>query len=404
MPDEVQNSDLALHVFRSLIDIIGRRSSEAYAIVGVSTIKNKILEKYYFLKYIDIKETSYVDTLQLISIQPEINDIQTQQLCNAINEIIDILTASIGKAADFYFLRELKEDIGDPYDQILIDHGVNLDSKQFKYLLDRKKIKTEFITNSDLLKNVLEVTFEVIQDMKNRREAYTTIVKSLNLFSTKYEFLQYVHINDISIIKDVDLITLSEEVNNIQTSKISEVVNKILIEANKTVNTEAGPQFVTKFKNRITKTYLTKLEKIGVDLKILLQTGHESVFRHVFEALIEILTQASTQSYAVLAIDEVLKKINTRFEFLKFITVDSNRYSDGVEAITILFDIEKVSPVDAGRAIQKLIEEIITYLGEEAGQHFIDEFKKNLGETYLIRIEEMGVNLHMVELRRNLAW
>jgi len=65
---------------------------------------------------------------------------------------------------------------------------------------------------------------------------------------------------------------------------------------------------------------------------------------------------------------------------------------------------EKVKESDLGRALQKLIENISTSLGEDAGEHFMDIFKKQLGKAYLLRIEEMGVNLHMIELKRTMSW
>ncbi len=43
-------------------------------------------------------------------------------------------------------------------------------------------------------------------------------------------------------------------------------------------------------------------------------------------------------------------------------------------------------------------------LGENAGRNFINRLKKRLGKAYLLRIEEMGINLYMIELRHNLMW
>jgi len=50
------------------------------------------------------------------------------------------------------------------------------------------------------------------------------------------------------------------------------------------------------------------------------------------------------------------------------------------------------------------VEDLTISLGEEAGENFIEIFKKRLGKAYVLRIEEMGVNLHMIELKRNLTW
>ena len=47
-------------------------------------------------------------------------------------------------------------------------------------------------------------------------------------------------------------------------------------------------------------------------------------------------------------------------------------------------------------------EEIVGSLGAELEHKFITEFKNSLEKNYLLRIEEMGVNLHMIQLRQEL--
>jgi hypothetical protein len=59
---------------------------------------------------------------------------------------------------------------------------------------------------------------------------------------------------------------------------------------------------------------------------------------------------------------------------------------------------------ELGRGLQKIMESLIKSLGDEAGHNFVEKFKKRLGKAYILRIEEIGVNLHMMELRQNLFW
>ena len=78
------------------------------------------------------------------------------------------------------------------------------------------------------------------------------------------------------------------------------------------------------------------------------------------------------------------------------------RYSDGIDAMSVFAYIDAVSHPDLGKAIQKLIEKVMMSLGENAGKDFVKKFKEHLGNAYILKIEEMGVNLHMIELRQNL--
>ena len=57
-----------------------------------------------------------------------------------------------------------------------------------------------------------------------------------------------------------------------------------------------------------------------------------------------------------------------------------------------------------GRGIQKLIEKISSSLGEDAGQNFVERLKFRLGKAYVLKMEELGVNLHLVKLREDLVF
>jgi hypothetical protein len=93
-----------------------------------------------------------------------------------------------------------------------------------------------------------------------------------------------------------------------------------------------------------------------------------------------------------------------RYSYLKYVKIDNTRYSEGINAISIPTGLNTIRSSEIGRAIQKIIEGIAISLGDEAGQYFIERFAQHLGKVYLLRMEEMGVNLHMIQLKQNLLW
>ena len=160
------------------------------------------------------------------------------------------------------------------------------------------------------------------------------------------------------------------------------------------------PLPIDEFKRQLTSDYRTKLEEMGVNLKKK-QFGHSLVYKNVINALITVLSQASTQRYAVFALNSFLKKIDTNYDFLKhikIIPVESNELCN----VSIMINLDEISETDIRRSIQKLLEEIIDSLGEDMGKRFINEFKNCLEKSCLSQIEEMGVNLHMLQLRQEL--
>jgi len=139
---------------------------------------------------------------------------------------------------------------------------------------------------------------------------------------------------------------------------------------------------------------------MGVNLKKK-QFGNSLVFKYVIKAIIAVISQASTQRYAVFAMNSFLKKIDTKYVFLKHIVVNPVE-SDELCDVSVMTNLDEISETDVRRAIQKLLEEIIDSLGGKLGQKFINEFKNSLEKNCLLQIEEMGVNLHMIQLRHDL--
>jgi len=99
-----------------------------------------------------------------------------------------------------------------------------------------------------------------------------------------------------------------------------------------------------------------------------------------------------------------LRKFEDRYEYLEKIKIDGTRFSESFDAIIVPQEIDSIRASELGRGIRRIMEDIIGSLGEEAGSQFITKFKKRLGKAYLLRIEEIGVNLHLIELKQNLRW
>ncbi len=405
MQQEITNANLLHIILRAILDVVARRSSDTYAVVSISTVLKKLQDKHPLFSYVTINKSDYEQAVRRVTISPQVNQLPLEKTTHAINDLIIAITQAIGKAADYYFLRELKDDIGYEYETILKELGIDLDFMQNQYLINRKQTLTPTITNHNLLNRIFTSMYTLLEDEIGQAHALELLNELLQRLSTKYTYFQLVTLNDIHFNQKDNLVTISQEINQLSSSELAEGINRFLRDINNSLeHTQPSSNIVEQLKNKLTDLYVQKLEEMGVNLTVVMQMKHQLIFKHVIKALISVLSRASTPSYAVLAIDNIIKKIHNKYAFLDYIQIDNTRYSDGIDAVSIMTKIEDISPTQAGRSIQKLIEEVIKHLGEEAGQNFVDEFKSLLGKDYLIRIEEMGVNLHMVELRQNLMW
>jgi hypothetical protein len=222
-------------------------------------------------------------------------------------------------------------------------------------------------------------------------------------FSTKYEILKDIEVNDIRYMMGANIVSIDSKVDVLESDVIGDVTQKVIQETSNYLQEKGGIPFIEKLKKYMGVEYYLKLEEMGVNLGAI-HMKHGVIVKRVLKALVDILSEASAESYAILVLDRTLSRIYYDYELLRFIEIDSSRYSEGFDAVCISSDIDLVSPSEVGRGIQKLIEKISSSLGEDAGQNFVERLKFRLGKAYVLKMEELGVNLHLVKLREDLVF
>ena len=149
---ELEKSDVVKRLLKSTADVIGRRSSEDYALVMLGGTIKKLQEKYDFLRFLQTKNTCYSEIENVINIDSSINQIDSEDLGKAMQEIVGMLVTAMGKNAGFFFVKEIKNKIGPNYGIALKNMGVDLDFMQFSFEVDKKQTRTLTIENSDVFR------------------------------------------------------------------------------------------------------------------------------------------------------------------------------------------------------------------------------------------------------------
>jgi len=134
---------------KSIVDVIGGRSSEDYALVMIGNTIKKLQEKYDFLRFLQTKNTRYSEIENIVNIDSSINQIDSEDLGKAMQEIVGMVVTAMGKNAGFFFVKEIKNKIGPNYGIALRNMGVDLDFMQFSFEVDKKQTRTLTIENSD---------------------------------------------------------------------------------------------------------------------------------------------------------------------------------------------------------------------------------------------------------------
>ena len=191
MQQEFENSDLIARFLESMISVVGRRSSEGYAAVMVNNVTKKLMERYNFLRYVEIKDTRYSESKDIVNVKLAINSLSSNEIRNAIQELLTKITAAIGNTAGYFFIKELKERIGPDCELALQDIGIDLDLMQFEHAVEkRQKIEMHSTKNvANVLEHVLQVLFDILEEEIGKYFAKSTISSKIQELTNEYDFL-----------------------------------------------------------------------------------------------------------------------------------------------------------------------------------------------------------------------
>ncbi len=125
---------------------------------------------------------------------------------------------------------------------------------------------------------------------------------------------------------------------------------------------------------------------------------NSEVVRHILQTLIRISSRKTTKGNVVSAMDELIKKLQDKYDFLKHVEIKDIRFIETDEPVSVMPDIDDVKSNDVGKALYDIIKTMNSSLGKEAGYFFIKELKNNIREDYYSTVEEMGLDFGIMQL------
>ncbi len=274
---------------------------------------------------------------------------------------------------------------------------VDLTLMQSTIIVENKSINVLEIQKSDVMRRFLKVLMETVEKQTSKSFAISFLQQHLDTLQNQYPFLTSILVNDIRYTLGPEEIVVQPAVNSIEPQNLGRAMTSILQETEKTLSDLGRNSIANDMKTHLTIEYLAKLKEMGVTITPQ-GIGYSAVFSHVIKTIIDILGKTSSENYAILVVNSFLRKIDTKYDFLKLISVEPAANEGELYHIIIGDKIHTISETDARRAIQQLLGSIIESLGEKIRDEFIEQFKNSLDKKYLSRIEEMGVNFHMIEL------
>jgi hypothetical protein len=166
---KLTHADVLGSVLKAVYTVASRRTTQSFAATVIGAIIKTLEQNYKFLKYINIGdlETNTDDT---ITISPEINQTNKDDIGRVIEEIIRIVYMDLVGKAGLFFLKELKEQAGETIVEALKTYNVDLTLLQTeqRYLHRQHRRKTTKAENDVSLlgytwKNVGSWKFDPLQ-------------------------------------------------------------------------------------------------------------------------------------------------------------------------------------------------------------------------------------------------
>jgi hypothetical protein len=398
----LETADVTRQFLQATIRIIGRKTSEEYATVTVRNLLKKLQLTYSFLRDIELRDTRFLELESSVTVRESLNSVDPKLAGNALKDLVKIIMKSMGKTAGYFFIREIQEKIGTDYNTVLVKTmDVDLAQLQSSYIVEKKSVDLLQVEKSDVIRRLLKTVLELLEKQTSKTFAIEFIARRVDALRQHYPFFEYIKVNDIRYSLGVAEVVIQPEINTINSQDLGRALQSLLNEIDKTLTDLGRASVVDDLKTHLTNQYLQKLEEMGVTIAIH-GVGYDAIFKQIIKALIDVLGKASTETYAIFAVNSFLRKTDSTFEFLKYVKINPAIDQGDVYHITIMNTFDAITETDARRAIQQLLETIVDSLGENMGNQFIQEFKNALEKRYLSRIEEMGVNLHLIELHQEM--
>jgi len=134
----------------------------------------------------------------------------------------------------------------------------------------------------------------------------------------------------------------------------------------------------------------------------MVEINNSEVVRHFLDTLIDISSRKTTKGHAVFTMADLIKKLENKYDFLKYIELKDTRYTEWGEPVSVMADMDRVKSKELGHALYDIIKTMNSQLGKDAGHFFVKEVKENLQETYNENFEDMGLDLSLVQLEEEI--
>ncbi len=401
----LQNADIIGYTLETIIRVIGRRSSENFALVTIDTVLKKLASKHEPVRYIEIKSALYSEGFDAVAIHEKINTVDTKNLIDAIAELLDFITDALGKGVGYFFIKEIRDDLEPEVLSIFKEYGVDLTVKHAEHLnviKETELAKIQRMKNSERIGPLIKALVQLMNRHLPESEAVRKINTSIGELTHHYPFLSHVTIGNEPTDDGFYIIDIGSALDKVLPSKLGEAMHELVKKVGREIESKMQHSFVEDITVILGDENRLRVKELGVNFdrieKALRQQNHDILLRKTLDGLLQIIGGKTSTSFAVASLEHLLEKLQEKHAALRTILIDKAKYGQGIDAVTISPEINTIESYELAKAIEAIIKGTQEHI-EDKTLPFMEEFKQKLGKDTLVDLEKLGVNFHLLALR-----
>jgi len=125
------------------------------------------------------------------------------------------------------------------------------------------------------------------------------------------------------------------------------------------------------------------------------------VLGEILRALYHVAGRRTTYGFAAKVIGSIIKTLEQKYDFLRYVSVNEKGEITEDEAIIISPEIDSVDSERIGKAIEAIIRIVYMDIIGKAGLFFIAELKRRAGDALISDLHNFGVDLAALQIEQH---
>lgn len=128
---------------------------------------------------------------------------------------------------------------------------------------------------------------------------------------------------------------------------------------------------------------------------------NSEILSAILRSVYAVAGRRTTKSFAATVIGSIIKTLEQRYSFLKYIRIDEKGQLIEDDIIAISPEIDSIEPEKMGKAVEAIIRIVYMDIIGKAGLFFVNELKKHAGDEIISELKKFDVDLATLQIEQH---